>query len=243
LPHTLPLFDRVLVVTSEKDYETQETCRRLSCPYYATNIMYKDGDVFNKARAIDFAIGYTRYNEWMVQLDADMYLPPMTRKWLEWRTMDEECIYGIDRVHCVGYENWKKFEKDSDYYIQFDYMCRIHIPKQFPVLDRIAIRDYGGYIPIGFFQMWHCKHGRRYPIALGSAEHTDVLHSIQWGENKRVLIPEIVGTHVTPVMMPLGSNWKGRDKMPRFGPGPLVPYVNKGPITRNGKENPKLYNG
>ena len=72
------------------------------------------------------------------------------------------------------------------------------------------IRAYGGYVPIGFFQMWHAKHGRRYPIAKGDAEHTDVLHAIQWSEERRHLIPEVVGVHIQGTPAPLGSNWKVR---------------------------------
>ena len=142
LPHNLPHFDRTLVITSPRDVETQELCRRLSVPYYATNLFHKDGDTFNKARGIDFGLGYLRYNDWVVHLDADTYLPPMTRKWLEWRPLDRESIYGIDRVNCVGYEPWKAFL--AEHHTGHDYMCRTKVPP-FPLLDRIAIRDYGGY--------------------------------------------------------------------------------------------------
>jgi hypothetical protein len=92
------------------------------------------------------------------------------------------------------------------------------------LLDRIAIRDYGGYVPIGFYQMWHGSTGRRYPIAKGNAEHTDVLHSIQWDEQKRHLIPEIIGVHLMSNPAPLGANWQGRTT-PRFGPGAPRPYL------------------
>jgi hypothetical protein len=228
LPHNLPHFDRILVVTAPHDTETQELCRRLSVPYYCTDLFFKDGSRWNKARGIDYGIGYSRWNEWVVHLDADTYLPPMARKWLEWRPLDEDSIYGIDRVEVVGFDEWRKFLSDG--HTGHDYMCRTRIPGggKFPLLDRISIRDYGGYIPIGFFQMWHGKHGRRYPIARGDAEHTDVLHAIQWGETKRHLIPEVVGVHLQSQRLPLGVNWKGR-KSPRFQAGPLVPYESRRP--------------
>ncbi len=221
LPHNLPHFDRTLVITSPGDLETQELCRRMSVPFYATSLFHKDGDTFNKARGIDFGLGYLRYNDWVVHLDADVYLPPMTRKWLEWRPLDPESLYGIDRVNCVGYEPWKAFL--AEHHTGHDYMCRTRVPP-FPLLDRIAIRDYGGYVPIGFFQMWHGGLGRRYPIAKGNAEHTDVLHAIQWGEHQRHLIPEVIGVHLQSAHSPLGANWGGRTTA-RFLPGPdPVPY-------------------
>jgi hypothetical protein len=218
LPRNLPHFDRVLVITAPHDHETQELCRRLSVPYYATGIMSKDGAKFDKARGIDFGIGFARWNEWLVQLDADTYLPPMTRRWLESRPLDRESVYGIDRVNCIGWQAWKSFLAAEP--LQHDYMCRVRMPP-FPMLDRIAIRDYGGYLPIGYFQMWHGSLGRRYPIAQGDAEHTDVLHAIQWDEGRRHLIPEVVGIHLMAEPSTLGANWKGRCS-PRFGPSTAV---------------------
>lgn len=215
LPHTLQHFDRVLVVTSPQDVETQELCRRLSVPYYASDVFFQDGGKFNKARGIDFGVGFVRYNEWIVQLDADTWLPPTTRRMLDLIPLDEECIYGIDRVDCVGWDAWKAFLSGG--HLGHDYMCRTPVPgnRKFPLLDRIAIKDYQGWTPIGYFQMWHGKHQRRYPIAKGDAEHTDVLHAIQWPRAKRVLIPEIIGVHLQAQPAPLGANWKGRTT-PRF---------------------------
>ena len=224
LPYNIPHFDRILVITSKADAETQELCRKLSVPYYATDIFYKDGSAWNKARGIDFGLGYLRWNDWVVHLDADLMLPSSTRRWLETRPMDEESIYGIDRVELIGWDEWQKFRHAN--HSGHDYMCRTVVPGEgkFPMLNRIAIRDYGGYIPIGYFQMWNGKHGRRYPIARGDAEHTDVLHAIQWDETERHLIPEIVGVHLQSKNVSLGTNWKGR-KSPRFGPGESKPYV------------------
>ena len=68
--------------------------------------------------------------------------------------------------------------------------------------------------------MWHGSLGRRYPIAQGDAEHTDVLHAIQWDEGKRHLIPEVIGVHLQSEPAVLGANWKGRnDAAIRPGPG------------------------
>jgi len=217
LPHNLPHFDRTLVITSTRDVETQDLCRRLSVPYYATDVFFKEGSRFNKARGIDFGLGYLRYNDWVVHLDADTYLPPLTRRMLEWRELDPDSIYGIDRVNCVGYEAWQTFQAQR--HTGHDFMCRVKVPEGMPLLDRIAIRDYGGYVPIGFFQMWNGAIGRRYPIARGDAEHTDVLHAIQWDESRRHLIPEVIGVHLQSAPASLGANWKGRPT-PWFAPGP-----------------------
>jgi hypothetical protein len=85
---------------------------------------------------------------------------------------------------------------------------------------RISLRQYGGYVPIGFFQMWNAGRfpERRYPLIQGSAEHTDVLHAIQWPASKRRILPEIIAVHLESEKSEMGVNWKGRKSKP-FGAG------------------------
>jgi hypothetical protein len=105
--------------------------------------------------------------------------------------------------------------------LQHRYHCMIQPPAlaghNFPLGTRIALREHGGYVPIGFFQLWNARHERRYPLLQGSAEHTDVLHALQWAAGKRRLIPEIIGIHLSSEPGPMGANWSGRTSR-RFGP-------------------------
>jgi hypothetical protein len=240
LPHNIPHFDRVLVVTSFDDHATQAVCRRLSVECRPTDVMHRDGESFAKGRAIDYGLGYLRRCDWLVQLDADIWLPPTTRNWLNWIPLDPDCIYGIDRVNCVGYEKWTRFmasdtpdasparshapkglsSRAMDR-LQHRYHCMIQPPgvdgANLPLGTRIALREHGGYVPIGFFQLWHSRHERRYPLLQGSAEHTDVLHALQWPAGRRRLIPEIIAVHLSSESGPMGANWSGR-RSRRFGP-------------------------
>jgi hypothetical protein len=240
LPHNIQHFDRVLVVTSFNDRATQSVCRRLSVECRPTDVMYRDGEPFAKGRAIDYGLGYLQRCDWMVQLDADIWLPPTTRNCLNWIPLDDDCIYGIDRVNCVGYDKWARFMSNAPEKnlspggkpprglsskamdrLQHRYHCMIQPPglggENFPLGTRIALREHGGYVPIGFFQLWHTRHQRRYPLLQGSAEHTDVLHALQWPAGKRRLIPEIIGIHLSSEPGPMGANWSGRTSR-RFGP-------------------------
>jgi hypothetical protein len=214
LPRNLPHFDRVIVVTSPKDRETVELCRRLSVQCFATDVFTKDGK-FNKARGIDYGLGHLRHNDWAVQLDADTYLPPLTRHWLENKGLDPEAIYGVDRVNCLGWARWKSFL--AEHHTGHDYNCRTPWPADMPPMARIALMEHGGFVPIGFFQLWHTRHGRRYPFAAGTAERDDVLHSLQWSGDNRRLLPEVVSVHLQAASADLGANWQGRTT-PRFGP-------------------------
>ena len=208
-----PHFDNVIVVTSKADKETQEVARRLSVKYFATDVMYRDGGPFNKAAAIQFGLSHVAQGSWVVHLDADTYLPPMTRQFLKQRLTDKQCIYGIDRVNCVGWDRWRRFIADP--HPGHDYCCRVPVPDAMPLCDRIVLPNEG-WVPIGFFQAWHTDTKRRYPTShQADGERTDVLHAQQWEPHERVLIPEILSVHLMADNCKLGANWRGRTT-PRF---------------------------
>ena len=90
LPRHPPLFDRIVVVTGFDDAETLALCRQLSVECIPSDVQHKDGDAFNKGRMIDLGLSYCRRDDWVVHLDADMYLPPMTRRLIEWSNPDPQ---------------------------------------------------------------------------------------------------------------------------------------------------------
>jgi hypothetical protein len=216
LPINLHNFENVVVVTSPRDTETVELCRRLGVICRPTELFYADQDRFAKARGIDYGMAFLRQDEWILHLDADMIIPQMSRRWLEMLRLDPDCIYGIDRMLCPNWNAWQKFKTDIAGKHQHDYHCRVNVP-DFPMGDRIAIREYGGYCPIGYFQLWHGRHRRGYPLLQGTAERTDVQHAMQWEARNRRLIPELVGIHLESERSFLGANWSGRTTR-RFGP-------------------------
>lgn len=214
LPRVRPLFDKVVVVTDREDKETAEVARRCSASYYATDVMRRNGQTFNKGAAIQFGLSYLSTQTWICHLDADTWLPPNARLWFERRLHNQQCIYGIDRVNCVGWDRWRKFISQPT--LGHDYGCRVPVPGGFPLLDRIALEDQGGWLPIGFCQVWHTSAKRRYPSShMDDAERGDVLFAQQWEPEERVLIPEIIAVHLQADNCDLGANWKGRTT-PRF---------------------------
>jgi hypothetical protein len=208
------LFDDWVVVTSQEDSGTIAVCQRYGvrtafCPYFK-----RGGESFAKALAINIGLAHLKFEDWVVHLDADTALPRNTRKHLDNIELDSSCIYGIDRVDCPSKAAWQSYLTDPDPY-EKHYFYRG--PRNWPVGSRVGHFDYGGYAPIGFFQCWARASGiLRYPSVQGwDAEHTDMLHALQWPRSKRVLIPEITAVHLSTGGKNWGVNWHGR-KSPRF---------------------------
>jgi hypothetical protein len=64
----------VTVVTSPSDIVCQELCKKFGATCVITERMYEDGAVFNKGKAINEGIKSLKNPEWVLLLDADIYL-------------------------------------------------------------------------------------------------------------------------------------------------------------------------
>jgi len=222
LSHTLPLnktiFSHLVVVTSPEDESTQKLCEYYNVQCVVTDDFTKNGDPFNKAKGINAGLDKLSKKDWVIHLDADIYLPPLTRGILERISLDEKNIYGIDRMMCPNFEEWMEFvSSPRQTHTGWVY---IH-PTVFPMGVRIGEYMSEGYEPIGFFQMWHPKTSGvyRYPEMHGSADRTDVLFAKKWPRKNRSLIPEIIAVHLDSedsTIQDMGKNWNGR-KTSYFG--------------------------
>ncbi len=212
------IFDEWVVVTAQYDKGTRAVCERYGvrvafCPYFK-----RHGAKFNKALAINIGLAHLKLSDWIVHIDADMILPRGTRRHLRNVELDPTCIYGIDRVMCPSYEAWHEHLLHVDKY-EKHYFGKP--PHNWHVGTRLLHHDYGGYCPLGATQLWNRESGiTRYPtVQDADAEHTDILHSLQWPRTHRVLIPEIYGIHIGTGGPNMGANWHGRTT-PRWGPTP-----------------------
>lgn len=224
LPRNLPQFDRIVVVTGFNDVRTIELCKHLGVQCIPTDVMHAGGAAFNKGAAIDLGLSFCKRDDWVVHLDADIYLPSMSRRWIEQTNPDRSCIYGIDRVLCRSWEQWQRYiGQPPQHHTGHTHHCLVTPPEDMPMGSRIALAGHGGFIPIGFFQMFHGSHGRRYPRCQSdSAEHSDVLFSLQWPTDKRRLLGSVFGIHLESARVDMGANWNGR-RTGRFGPSQTGP--------------------
>jgi len=218
LAHTLPtnkqFFDKVVVVTDSKDIRTKNLCDYYHVECVVTDIFYEDGGVFNKARGINEGLKKLDLSDWVIQMDADIYLPPLTRIILERlnKHLLKDSMYSIDRMMCPTYEAWQDhISNPNQTHTGWIY---VH-PTVFEMGVRIAEYMEDGYEPIGYFQMWNpnVSNVHQYPIYGVGADRTDVLHSKSFPRSKRILLPELICIHLDSENLNLkdmGKNWYGR---------------------------------
>lgn len=229
-PYNIPHFDRWLIVTKPSDDKTREVCRRFNLDCLLTD---DSGEKLKKGRLVERGLQHLSASSWRMQLDADIVLPNHFKRSLEVASIQEDTIYGADRIMIRSYEEWQKLLESG--FIQtggHDYDCRINIPYGFTIGTRWGTFETG-WLPIGFFQLWHSSQDewrgirvKKYPEDHNSACRTDVQFTLQWDRKKRALIPEIMVIHLESEKSPKGENWDGR-KSKRFGPNQIEKNVEK----------------
>ena len=220
LRYTLPtnkcVFDKMVVVTSAEDHETQRICEFYGVEVAATDKLQSRWKKFCKGAGINEGLGRLDKDGWVVHMDADIWLPPQSRLLLEESNLDRHLIYGIDRFKVAGYAAWQKFLEKPQ--LQHEASAYIHLDA-FPLYTRFMSPRANGYVPVGYFQMWFPKQSGiyRYPEGHTTAGREDMLFALAWPRQRRALIPEVVAYHLESEAAGLGTNWAGR-KSAVFGP-------------------------
>lgn len=214
------LFDRWVIVTKESDEHTREVCRRYDLETVLTNDFDRDGPGFNKARGVNRGLQLLSANCWHLHLDADIVLANETKNLLEAAHLNTAHIYGTDRVMCNGAEKYEQIVKSG--WLMHDFHHRVSVPAGFSIGSR-WVSNHHGYVPIGFFQLWHTDasewHGirqRRYPEHHSTAARCDVQFGLLWDRRQRECLPELLVLHLESEPAPMGANWGGRTTKP-FG--------------------------
>ncbi len=109
LPANKHLFDRIVVVTSAEDRDTQRICEFHHVECVKTDALNSRWNRFCKGAGINEGLSRLDRDAWVVHLDADIWLPPQTRLLLQNANLDPSMIYGIDRFSVKGYAQWDSF--------------------------------------------------------------------------------------------------------------------------------------
>ena len=213
LPANKHIFDRIVVVTSPEDHKTQRICEWNHVECVRTDALNSRWKEFHKGKGINVGLDKLNKHGWVVHLDADILLPPQTRQILENADLDPRDLYGIDRFIVKGYEKYARFQDTPR--LQHECDSYIHVDA-FPIGTRVMSKEAGGYIPIGFFQMWNpaVSGVLRYPEQHTDAGRGDMLFAKEWPRRRRQFIPELIGYHLESLDSSMEANWHGRTTAP-----------------------------
>ncbi len=215
IPLNHPHLDTLIVVTSHADRATQAVARKHGAICVQTDLFTKNGRTFNKGAAINAGFSRFQYHGWRLHLDADIALPDNFRRILFNHTyLDRHSIYGADRVDIVGSDAIQELRSQATGPQHFQGFLVSPRPPQ-PVSPRY-VDTLRGYVPIGFFQLWHCSTQKEYPWSLGTAAHDDVMFAEQWPAAFRRHLSTVFCHHLCGHPPGLGENWDGQRRQPRI---------------------------
>ncbi len=225
LPLNRGTFDRLVVVTSEDDWHTQNLCRHYNIECVKTNI-FKDG-AFPKGRAINIGLNRLSRKGLIIHYDSDIIMPPRTREMLHIAKLKEDTCYSALRMNCVGFDAWMqhfikpKFIHEKEIYVHLGAFPMGALVSKTYTKD-VDFEFEKGFVGIGYFQAWFEPDGipRVYPEEHQDASRGDMTFTLKnWPKRvNRQLIPEIVLIHlISDDGTTQGCNWAGR-KSARFGP-------------------------
>ncbi len=228
-PYNRAVFDRWIIVTTPDDKETRDVCYKYGLDTVISEQGDRDGPL-SKGRLINAGLHQVRAGAWRIHLDADVALPIDARIRLERAHLDEANIYGIDRVMVKGWSQWHKMKASGYLESQHCHPALIAFPAGYQVGSRFIELEQG-YVPIGFFQLWHGKADewcglriKPYPVNHGNACRTDTQMGLQWDRRNRVLLPELIGVHLeSEALRGMGANWNGRTTTRFEAPRPVAP--------------------
>jgi len=215
LAHTIlwnkAIFDKWIIVTSPVDIHTRRLCEFHNVECVLTNTFFDDGVIINKAKGINVGFNRLRGTDWVLHIDADMVLPPLFRHTIDKIDLDTEVLYGIDRMMCYNRKDWDKFIEDP--IIQMEAGVFVHF-EPFHLSPRVYQPERGGYVPIGFFQLFHSSAkalgGKlEYPDTTSGVDRTDMEFALKWPGSLRRLLPEFVAIHLSTSNVG-SANWEGR---------------------------------
>jgi hypothetical protein len=204
-----PHFDTVIVVTTHNDVKTQKVADKHGAICVLTDLFTKNERNFNKGAAINAGMGHYQYHGWRMHLDADIIVPDNFRRILfNHTTLDRNSMYGADRGDLTPIQLAQIRSKPQ-------HVNGIFLTSP-PQLSPRYVDTLRGYVPIGFFQLWHASAQKPYPYSLGTAAHDDVLFAEQWPRTHRLLLPSVICTHLVTAPPVLGENWDGVRSQPRL---------------------------
>lgn len=215
LCHTLPrnkdYFDKIVVVTVDRDSETKKVCDDNGVEFVVTERLYENGDAFNKGKGLNDGFNKLSKTDWLMTFDSDIILPKNFRNAIAFEHLNKEFLYGTKRSKIRYYEDYMDWSKGK----------------------KIKTSENDPCYASGFFQLFNINTSRIndqmkiYPENVGTAL-SDIMFRSKWAEkwgdmsNQMVCLEPLIGKviHLPHSQHSLGKdvkclrNWKGRKTLP-----------------------------
>ena len=94
LKHNTKIFENITIVTSPDDKLCIDICERYRVKCLVTNVMYEDGDSFNKGKAINHGIKSISNPDLILLLDADI----IVEEKIDLESLSDQVIYTSQRL-------------------------------------------------------------------------------------------------------------------------------------------------
>jgi hypothetical protein len=190
-------FDNIIIVTSPLDLETQKLARAYNINPIVTTAFYEQDAKFNKGKAINIGYNNIKYNDWILNIDADVLLPARFRKNFFASKPNQNYLYSMRRV---SIETQEQLEK-------------VLIKHNYNSLSTVEHDDVG----LGYFQLFNFQSpifqkacyatgNRPYPENSKDASQSDLDFRDKWPQQ---LIKQISNTFCLHLGLTM-KNWEGR---------------------------------
>lgn len=211
LPENHHQCDHLIVVTSHADKKTQAVCQKHGVTCVQTDTFERYDNEFRKGAGINRGFDFFQYYGWRLHIDSDIILPDnFNRLLFNHASLDNQTIYGCDRIDVVGLEELKGIKSSLHHTPQHAHGFLIRPAHDRPIGSRY-LDNSDGYCPIGFFQLWNARCHKAYPSSKGDASHDDVSFAKLWPRKNRQVLPIGFCYHLIPEANPeIGKNWKGK---------------------------------
>jgi hypothetical protein len=189
LARNFTMFDKVLIVSNDRDSETHalaKSYKYADVSLYNTDAFYRDGADFNKGLAIEEGFDVLGRDGWIAVLDADIVLPRDFCGQLSLHAVDPHCIYGPSRRLCVNPKDWNG---------GYDWSR----------LPRIPDREIAGYCQVFHANAPVLQYRPWYGTNWTHAGGCDSVFQAKWPTEQRTRLP-FDALHLGPH----GVNWHGR---------------------------------
>jgi hypothetical protein len=151
LNNNIKYFENITIITSSDDILCQKICEKFGIKCLITNVMYEDGDYFNKGKAINFGLKNIENPDLVLILDADIVIT----KEIDLDTLNDGIFYYTGRYFCDDYETYKKWENNQ--------------------IDLKEIGEYESNNGLGYFQLFKYDSSKLYPKNFKDAGWSDLV--------------------------------------------------------------------